>query len=264
MFALRRWWNRYALQAGLTALALGVAWSLRQTNGVVLYEAYHWITRPLHPAMSQQEQFESGYTLELQQRILELQRQNASLRELVEYEQAQVGETIAGTVIGRSADHWWQQITVNRGSRDGVKPGDVVTGPGGLVGRVLGVTPSTCQILLISDPTSRVGGKVSRSRVMGYLRGQANNRVIMEFFERSPDVKVGDVVVTSNYSRLFPADIPIGRIESLDLGESPAPEATIVLSSPLAILEWVVIHPFTPKETVDVPEIPDLVEPELP
>ncbi|PSN20220.1 rod shape-determining protein MreC [filamentous cyanobacterium CCP5] len=264
MFALRRWWNRHALQAGLTALAVGAAWAVYETNGVIIYEAYHWVTRPLQPGMSKQQQFENSYTLELQQRIVELEAQNDSLRSLVEYEDSQPDSAIAATVIGRSADHWWQQITVNRGGRDGVKPGYVVTGPGGLVGRVVQVSPSSSQILLVSDVTSRVGGKVSRSRVMGYVRGQIDNRVTMEFFERSPDVKIGDVVVTSDYSRLFPRDIPIGRIEALDLSRSPAPEATIVLSSPLTILEWVVIHPFTPKDTVDSPDIPDLVEPELP
>lgn len=264
MFALRRWWNRHALQAGLTALALGVTWAVYETEGALIYEAYHWVTRPLQPGMSQQQQFESSYILELQQRIVELEQQNQSLRTLVEYEQAQAGKPVSATVIGRSADHWWQHITVNRGSRDGVEPGHVVTGPGGLVGRVLRVSPSSSQVLLVSDPTSRVGGKISRSRVMGYVRGQANNRVVMEFFERSPDVKPGDVVVSSAYSRLFPQDIPIGRIESLDLAKSPAPEATIVLSAPLTRLEWVIIHPFTPKEGVDVPDIPDLVEPELP
>jgi len=109
---------------------------------------------------------------------------------------------------------------------------------------------------LVSDPTSRVGAKVSRSRAMGVVRGQANNRVVMEFFEKLPDVNTGDVIVTSSYSRLFPRDIPLGRIESIDLTKSPAPEAVIQLSSPLPVLEWAVIHPFAPQETIDAPVLP--------
>lgn len=124
----------------------------------------------------------------------------------------------------------------------------------------MAVSPSTAKILLISDPTSRVGAKVSRSRVMGVVRGQSNNRVVIEFFEKNPDVKAGDVIVTSSYSRLFPRDVPIGRIESLDLTKSPAPEATIQLSSPLSVLEWVIIHPFDPLESVDEPTLPNLDE----
>ncbi|NJL48085.1 MAG: rod shape-determining protein MreC [Leptolyngbyaceae cyanobacterium SM2_5_2] len=265
MFALRRWWTRHALKAGMVTLAISSAWLLRATQGAALYEAYHWLTRPLQPGVSRDEQFENSYILELQQRIVELESQNRTLQALENYEASLSEPGIRAAVIGRAADHWWQHVILNRGSRQGVAPGYVVTGPGGLVGRVVAVSPSTSKVLLISDPTSRVGAKVSRSRIMGVVRGQSNNRVVMEFFEKSPDVKAGDVVVTSSYSRLFPEDMPIGRIESLDLTKSPAPEATIQLSSPLPILEWVVIHPFNPRESVDEPTLPtpdDKAQPE--
>jgi rod shape-determining protein MreC len=256
MFALRRWWTRHALKAGMVTLAISLAWLLRATQGAALYEAYHWLTRPLQPGVSRAEQFENSYILELQQRIIELENQNRALQTLESYEASLSQPGVRAVVIGRAADHWWQHVILNRGSRQGVAPGHVVTGPGGLVGRVVAVSPSTSKALLISDPTSRVGAKVSRSRIMGVVRGQSNNRVVMEFFEKSPDVKAGDVIVTSSYSRLFPQDVPIGRIESLDLTKSPAPEATIQLSSPLPILEWVVIHPFNPLDSVDEPTLP--------
>lgn len=264
MFALRRWWTRHALRAGLITLALSSAWVLRSTQGAALYEAYHWITRPLQPGMSREQQFESSYILELQQRIVELENQNRALQDVANYENSLTRPGIRATVIGRAADHWWQHIILNQGSRHGVAVGHVVTGPGGLVGRVVSVSPSTSRVLLISDSTSRVGAKVSRSRAMGVVRGQSNNRVAIEFFEKNPDVQAGDVIVTSSYSRLFPRDVPIGRIESLDLTKSPAPEAVIQLSSPLSILEWAIIHPYDPIESVDEPTLPNLEEEDRP
>jgi rod shape-determining protein MreC len=65
----------------------------------------------------------------------------------------------------------------------------------------------------------------------------------MEFFDKVPDIRQGDVIVTSSFSCLFPAGLPIGRIESVDLSKSPAPEAVIVLSAPINSLEWAVIYP---------------------
>jgi rod shape-determining protein MreC len=264
MFALRRWWNRYAVKAGMATLAISTAWFMRANDGVLLYEAYHWITRPLQPGMSREQQFENSYILELQQRIVELENQNNTLQDLVDFEGSLTTPGVTAAVIGRGADHWWQHIILNQGSRDGVAPGYVVTGPGGLVGRVVAVSPNTSRVLLISDPTSRVGAKVSRSRTMGVVRGQSSDRVVMEFFDKFPNVKVGDVIVTSSYSRLFPKDVPIGRIESIDLTKSPAPEATIQLSAPLSILEWAVIQPFEPLESVDIPTVPNLDERDLP
>ncbi|WOD41459.1 rod shape-determining protein MreC [Nodosilinea sp. E11] len=256
MFALRRWWTRHALKAGMVTLAVSSAWLLRASDGALIYEAYHWMTRPLQPGLSREQQFENSYILELQQRIVELENQNRALQTLDAYEGTITTEGIRATVIGRGADHWWQHVILNRGTRSGVAVGHVVTGPGGLVGRVVAVSPSTSRVLLVSDPTSRVGAKVSRSRAMGVVRGQSNNRVVMEFFEKLPDINTGDVIVTSSYSRLFPRDIPIGRIESIDLTKSPAPEAVIQLSSPLPVLEWAIIHPFEPQETVDDPVLP--------
>ncbi|MEO0458864.1 MAG: rod shape-determining protein MreC [Cyanobacteria bacterium P01_A01_bin.114] len=253
MFTLRRWWDRYSTKAGLIALALGCAWAMRQTDGVVIYEAYQLMTRPIQPGLTQAERLENAYVLELQQRVVELENQNQKLRELIDYSEGTARPSTLAAVIGRGADHWWQQIILNRGSEDKIQAGYVVTGPGGLVGRVVSVSPHTSRVLLLTDSTSQIGVKVSRSRSMGVLRGRADGRIIMEFFDKVPDVKPGDVIVTSSYSRLFPKDIPVGRVESINLEKGPAPEAIIQLSSPLNTLEWVTIHPFEPLLDVDAP-----------
>ncbi|MFK8182645.1 MAG: rod shape-determining protein MreC [Phormidesmis sp.] len=251
MFALRRWWDKNALKAGLIFLAIGTAWGIRQTNGALIDETYQLLTRPFQRP-STENQIENAYVLELQQRVVELENQNQKLRELIDYrESSNLDTTALAAIIGRSADHWWQHITVNKGSNENVKVGDIATGTGGLVGRVTNVTPNTARILLLSDPTSKIGAKVSRSRSTGYIRGETGSQATMQFFEKIPDVKPGDVLVTSSFSRLFPQDVPIGRVASINLGTSPAPEAVVQLSAPISNLEWVTIHPYAPKLDVD-------------
>ena len=256
MLTLSRWWIRYGFRTSMIALTIAGAWWLRSTNGVVLYETYNLLTRPLHLDTDREQNLEDSYILELQQRLIELERQNQLLQTFSDYTSSVSGPTIQAAVIGRSADYWWQHVILNRGSRHGVEPGYVVSSPGGLVGRVMEVSPNTCRVLLISDLTSQVGAKVSRSRAMGVVQGQSNNQVVIEFFDKFPDVNVGDVVTTSSYSRLFPKDMPIGRIESMHSEKGTAPKAIIQLSSPLPILEWVVIHPFHPLESIDDPLVP--------
>jgi len=253
MFALRRWWNQYALKVGIVALIIVAALGMRETGGAALYELYRWTTRPFHPGPSRKAMLQSSYAQELQQRIVELESQNRSLRQIVEGDRTPLPEGISAAVIGRSAGDWWQQIIISRGSRDGISRNDIVTGPGGLVGRVVAVSPSSSRVLLISDPTSRVGARISRSRATGYIRGAMSQQVVMEFFDKMPDVKVGDVVVTSAYSKLFPKDIPIGRVVDLNLSKSPAPEVVIDVTSPLSIVEWVEVIPFEPKK-IDMTE----------
>ncbi|MEM9003943.1 MAG: rod shape-determining protein MreC [Cyanobacteria bacterium P01_F01_bin.86] len=263
MFAVRRWWNQYALKTSIIALAILAALGLREAGGVPIYEMYRWITRPLHPGPSREALLRSSYTQELQQRIVELESQNRSLRQTLEGDIQTAPDTIRAAVIGRSAGDWWQQLLISRGSRDGVSENDIVTGPGGVVGRIIAVSPTSSRVLLVSDPTSRVGARVSRSRATGYVYGEMGQQVAMEFFDKMPDVKVGDVVVTSAYSQLFPKDIVIGRVVDLDLTKSPAPEVIVELTAPLDILEWVEIAPFEAK-AMDMPDADTQAELQLP
>ncbi len=133
-----------------------------------------------------------------------------------------------------------------------LKKGYIVTGPGGLIGRIDAVTDHTSRVLLISDPSSRVGVTVSRSRNMGFMRGQGANRAVMEFFDKVPDVRKDDVVATSPVSELFVPGIPVGRIESVNLSKSPAPEAIVELSAPVNALEWVVVSQNKPIPEIDI------------
>jgi rod shape-determining protein MreC len=243
MYALRRWWERYGIQAALVSLALGTALFVRQTQGALLLEAYQGVTRPFQAKPTQQDRLANAQLLELQQRLIELESRNQRLEELLGFVTAKKIQGVTAPVIGRSADHWWQQVILGRGSRDGIQVGSIVLSPGGLVGRITNVTLNTSQVLLLSDPSSRVGVSISRSRYMGFMRGKSGNRAVMEFFEKVPDVRRGDVVSTSSFSQLFPAGIPVGRVESVDLNKSPAPEAVIELSAPINYLEWAVVYP---------------------
>lgn len=246
MYELRRWWDRFGIPFTLAALGLGTALLVRQTQAGFVMETYQWLTRPFQAKTLTPEQLANTQNAELRQRLIELESKNQKLEELLGLARSKKVEGIPAAVIGRSADHWWQQVTLGRGSNDGVKEGAVVMSPGGLVGRVTQTTPSTSRVLLLSDPSSRVGVAISRSRFMGYLRGKTGNRAVMEFFEKVPDVRKDDIVTTSSFSQLYPAGIPIGRVESVDLTKSPAPEATIELTAPISYLEWAMIYPHSP------------------
>lgn len=243
MYSLRRWWDRYRVQLVLAGLALSTALFLKQTNGGVVYEVYRLLARPFQPSAGQETLLQNAKLQEYQQRLEELENQNKRLKGLLDFKVERSAVGVSAPVIGRSADHWWQQLVLGRGKSAQVNVGDLVMAPGGLIGRVFEATNSTSRVLLLSDPSSRVGVTVSRSRYMGYLRGTSANRATMEFFDKVPDVRQGDVVVTSSFSCLFPAGLPVGRIESIDLSKSPAPEAVIVLSAPINSLEWAVIYP---------------------
>jgi rod shape-determining protein MreC len=252
MDTLRRWWDRNWLQVALIGLVISTAWFARQTQGGSLFEVYQLLTRPFESNPSKQEILTNAKVLEMEAQLQQIDTENQKLRELLGYVSKNKQQAIVAPIVGRSADHWWQQITLGRGSKDGIKENFVVTAPGGLVGRVTSVTDNTSRVLLISDPSSRVGVMINRSRFMGVMRGKSGNKSVMQFFERVPDVRRGDLVSTSTASKLFPAGLPVGRVESVNLSQNPAPEAVIVLISPTSVLEWVAVYPIANNSDAEV------------
>lgn len=248
MFTTRHWWEHKGLQIGLLVLVIASAWTIRQTQGALVMEIYQVITRPLQnlkPGINPQERIRDARLLELQTRIVDLETQNQKLQSLLGYveKEAISNRPIVARVIGRSTDHWWQQVTLNSGTKAGIKAGFVVKADGGLVGLVESVTPNTSRVLLVSDLKSQVGVTISRTAVKGVLRGDSSTEGVLEFYEKIPNVKVGDLVSTSTYSQKFPAGVPVGKIKSLDLKKLPASIAKVELFPPIRYLDWVTVYP---------------------
>lgn len=232
----------YGSQIILILVIIAGGWLLRHFKGGPIAEIYNFLLSPFKSDSKQTELITNAKIIELEARLAESERQNQKFKQLLGYVEEQKGETIVAPIIGRSADYWWQQFTIGRGSKDGIEKEMVVTGVGGLVGKIVEVTPHTSRVLLISDPTSRVGVTMSRTRYLGVIQGQGSKEAVMRFFEKVSDVKVGDLVTTSSVSRLYPAGFPVGKIKSVDLNTGPAPQAIVEFTAPFSNLEWVVIH----------------------
>jgi rod shape-determining protein MreC len=259
MVSTRRSWNRKILQVGLLTVIVSSAWILRQTQGHLLAEMYELLSRPLQmlqTGTSPEERLNDARFWELQTRIADLESQNQNLKKLLGYVEkpSLSSPPIIARVVGRSADHWWQHITLNRGSNAGIQEGHVVQTDGGLVGLVENVTPNTSRVLLISDLKSQVGVTINRSSAKGVLRGDASVEAVLEFYEKVPNAQVGDLISTSTYSQRFPSGLPVGRIKCLNsekspcLNSQPSPGtfAIVELLPPILSLDWVAVYPFSP------------------
>ena len=238
--------NKVFQRIAAIALAVGVGLWVRQTQAALFVEIYHQLAAPfIANETRSQTQLINARIQDLEMRIKELDKQNDNLKKLLNYSSKQKleGQGIVAPVVGRSADNWWNQITLGKGANDGIEENFIVTAPGGIVGRITSVTPRTSRVLLISDPTSQIGVGIIRTRQMGSMRGKDENSGVLEFFDDVPEVEEGDLVSTSAYSQLFPAGLPVGTVESVELSKTPAPEALIKFSVPINYLEWVIVYP---------------------
>jgi len=242
MLFLFRWWERYRLGLILAILCLGGAWVFSRSQGIGLLEVFRFVNRPVQPDAVKQKQLVDAQTKQLRQQLADLESRNQTLQKLVDHKSIKKQDAIAVPVLGRSGDNWWQQLTLSKGQNHGITVGSVVFAPGGLVGRVTDVSQNTSRVLLVTDPTSRIGVIVTRSRHMGIFQGQSSTEALITFFDKNPDVKVGDAVVTSSLSRLFPPGLPVGQVKTLKLEQNYNPQAIVELAVPISKLEWVSVY----------------------
>jgi rod shape-determining protein MreC len=247
MSDVRSWWDRHGGQAVLATLAIGAGWFVHQTQALPISELYAFLASPFQRGeqVSPEEKLTNARILELEQRVTELEQENKQLTKFFKDLKQQKQPGTIARIIGRSPDSWWQQITLNKGSADKIAEGFYVIGIGGLLGQVTEVTPNTSRVLLLSDPSSRVGALISRTRDPGLIQGQGSQSLIMKFFKKVPNVRPGDTIATSSSSRIYPSGLPIGKVKSVKVtSKGPIPEAIVELTAPIDNLEWVTIHSF--------------------
>lgn len=153
-------------------------------------------------------------------------RENAELRAMVKMDERlnlRAQGAIGARVYGRSPTVWYSTITVDKGSRDGVREDQPVVNGAGLVGRVRTVSAHRAQVLLITDSDFGVSARVNESKASGIVQtavGQPND-LRLEYLGRNDRVKEGQTVVTAGSQSerresLFPPGIPIGRVTDVD------------------------------------------------
>jgi len=219
---------------GLALLLLGV----RLSKGAGFNDAYALLTRHFWPGTAQSEWLRTAQRLDQQSRLRQLEADNQRLRQLLALKQ-QGGAAIAAPVIARPADGWWKQLLLGKGSWQGLGKGDVVLAPGGLLGHLASVTPTTATLQLLTDPGSKVGVWVARTGEHGMLVGVGTARPVLRFLDRDLRVRPGDLVTTSPASTLVPGNLTVGVVQRLDEQALPAPEAVVQLSAPIDAVDWV-------------------------
>jgi len=211
---------------------------VRLSKGSGFMDAYALLSRPFWPGSAQSEWLRSAQHLQDQASLQQLQRDNERLRGMLALDRSGAGR-VSAPVISREPGGWWQQLELGKGSVDGLRAGDPVLAPGGLIGRVSSVTPSTARVQLLTDSGSRLGVWVARVQRHGLLVGQGTARPRLQFLENDTGVRPGDVITTSPASTLVPPNLLVGVVQSVNESLAPAPDAAVQLSAPVDAVDWV-------------------------
>jgi rod shape-determining protein MreC len=153
---------------------------------------------------------------ELQQ-LREIERENARLREMLQFKAHSTLRLKPARVINRSASNWWVAMDVDVGTNDGVTQNMAVLSHAGLIGKTTDVGRHVARVLLIADPNCKVAALIESSRDAGIVEGDTRGsmetaRCTMRFISRNSEVKLDDTVLTSGLDELYPKGIVIGKV----------------------------------------------------
>jgi len=154
-------------------------------------------------------------------RLEEYRLQNDRLRRLLDFQAASPHITVAAEIIARDPGNWLGTVTINKGTRHGVKKNMAVITCEGLVGRVLAATPHTATVLLIPDPRSAVGGLVQRTRALVLVEGAPGTpgMCLVKSLAQDSDIQVGDKVLSSGLGGVYPKGLVVGEVSKVFPGK---------------------------------------------
>lgn len=106
---------------------------------------------------------------------------------------------------------------IDAGSKAGIAIGNPAMSERGLVGRVVGVTPSISRVMLLTDVASRTPVMIDRTNARAILSGDGGPNPKLEYLRGREPVKQGDRVLTSGDGGVFPRGLPVGTaVKGLD------------------------------------------------
>jgi rod shape-determining protein MreC len=122
-------------------------------------------------------------------------------------------------VVNNSTNKRENYITLNKGSLNGIEPGMGVISAKGVIGTVKNVSENFCSVMSVLHEKNAVSSKIKKSGYIGSLVWELGNYRIAELKDLPNHVqlKVGDTIVSSGYSMVYPEGINVGTIKEFHL-----------------------------------------------
>ncbi len=128
---------------------------------------------------------------------------------------------INATVVNRNIGYWYNNLTIDKGSKNGVKKGDAVITNSGLIGKITNVSnfSSTVKLLTSDEISNKISIKINSDDeyLYGLMIGydKEYNIYKIEGITNSDKIEEGDLVTTTGLTDYFPSGIIIGKVSKV-------------------------------------------------
>lgn len=151
---------------------------------------------------------------------------------------------ISAKVVNNSTDRFTNFITINKGYDEGIQSGMAVISSEGAVGKVKMTSRHFSVVTSLLNINLRVSGVLKRTGHFGTVQWDGSNPQLInfEYIPRHVTPLVGDTIITSGYSGVFPEGILVGTIEKIELHEEePFYDLKVKLAQDFGKLSYVTV-----------------------
>lgn len=138
---------------------------------------------------------------------------NQRLRQMLQLREAATDEIAIGRIVSSSFDSPRRFAILSVGGSSGVRVGQPVRAPEGLIGRVLLAGRNSAQVLLIVDPNSTVPVRLVRDGTPAMAVGRGDGTLELRTLEVGVNpFRRGDMLATSGVGGIYPPGIPVAQV----------------------------------------------------
>jgi len=123
---------------------------------------------------------------------------------------------VLADVIGITGNLSSFNIIVNKGQKHGVENNDPVLSSKGIVGKVVQSYYDFSVIMPMTSPDFKLAILDKNTNIQGILETSVSEQTYISFISVGSTISIGDTIVTSNLSQLFPPGYPVGTISSIE------------------------------------------------
>ena len=127
-------------------------------------------------------------------------------------------QVVSARVINKGvAAPFKETIKIDVGASSGIEKNMTVINGAGLVGVVKSVSNDSAIVLLMNDPTFKVGVRIASTQSVGVLSGEGGDNFIFQLLDPTGEIKVGDILIArgSDGGRPFVPGVPVGIVTSI-------------------------------------------------
>lgn len=183
----------------------------------ILYSPITWIRSMAlieeEAALLRGKNLQLSFQVESMRYLLE---ENNRLEELLDFQRESELTILPARVINMSASPYLSSsLSIDIGLESGIEENAPVITPKGIIGKTTIVGDNGAIVQLINDVNFRLSVRIKPSGSTGILRWLDGDLYLIKEVQKNANVNIGNKVVTSGFSDIFPNDLPVGEVVNI-------------------------------------------------